>query len=159
MRIGIGYDVHKLAKGRKLILGGVRIPHSKGLLGHSDADVLTHAICDALLGAAGCGDIGEHFPDTNKRFKGICSLKLLDKTLSIIMKKGYSVGNIDTIIVTEKPKLTNYKNKIKKNIAKTLKINSDKIDIKATTEEGTRNTDAIAAYAVALLNTKHKSAG
>jgi len=152
MQIGIGYDIHKLVKRRKLVLGGVNIPHTKGLLGYSDADVLTHAICDALLGAASCGDIGEHFPDTDKQFKGISSLKLLEKTLTIIKGKGYSVNNVDTIIIAEKPKLTNYKKKIKEKIAKTLKINSGAVNIKATTEEGTRNTDAIAAYAIVLLS-------
>lgn len=152
MRIGIGYDIHRLVKGRKLIIGGIEIPYHKGLMGHSDADVLTHAVCDALLGAAACDDIGEHFPDTDNRFKDISSLKLLKKTLSIIEKKGYSVNNIDTIIVAEKPKLTHYKGKMRKNIAKILKIDLDKINIKATTEEKTRKVEAIAAYAVALLN-------
>ncbi len=151
MRIGIGYDAHKLVKGRKLIIGGEEIPHSKGLMGHSDADVLTHAVCDALLGAAACGDIGEHFPDTDNRFKDISSLKLLEKTLSIIGEKGYSVNNIDTIIIADKPKLAGYKNKMRQNLAKILKIDIGNINIKATTEEEMRSTEAIAAYAVVVL--------
>ena len=152
MKIGIGYVVHKLVKGRKLFIGGEEVPYCKGLLGHSDADVLAHAVCDALLGAAACGDIGEHFPDTDNRFKDISSLKLLEQTLSIIEKKGYSVNNIDTVIIADKPKITGYKNKMRQNLAKILKIDADKINIKATTEEGTGKTEAIAAYAVVLLN-------
>ncbi|MBN1405690.1 MAG: 2-C-methyl-D-erythritol 2,4-cyclodiphosphate synthase [Candidatus Omnitrophica bacterium] len=151
MRIGIGYDIHRLVKGRKLVLGGVQIPHKKGLLGHSDADVLLHAVCDALLGAAGLPDIGKYFPNTDKRFKNISSLKLLDKTLAIIKQKKYSIQNIDTMILAQAPKISPYRNKMILNIAKTLKIKPDKINIKATTEEGTRKTEAIAAYAVALL--------
>ncbi|MFH0731429.1 MAG: 2-C-methyl-D-erythritol 2,4-cyclodiphosphate synthase [Candidatus Omnitrophota bacterium] len=151
MRIGIGYDIHKLVEKRKLIIGGVRIPHTKGLLGHSDADVLIHAICDALLGAAACGDIGEHFPNTDSRYKGISSLKILKETLSIISSKRYTIHNIDAVIIAEEPKMLPFKNKMKENIAKTLSIDLDNINIKATTEEGTRNSQAIAAYAVVLL--------
>lgn len=151
MRVGIGYDIHRLVKGRKLILGGVRIPYNKGLLGHSDADVLLHAICDALLGAAGCGDIGEHFPDTDKRFKGISSIELLKNTLSIVKKNGYLIGNIDTIVVADKPKISRYKNKMRKIIAKTVNIAIKKVNIKATTTEKTRKNEAIEAFAITSL--------
>jgi len=154
MRVGIGYDVHKLVKGRKLVIGGVKIPYDKGLTGYSDADVLIHAVCDALLGAATCGDIGKHFPDTDERFKDISSIKLLQQTFSMIDEKGYSVNNIDTVIIVDRPKLAPYKGKMREIIAKVLKIGSDKVNIKATTEEGTRKVEAIAAYAVALLETK-----
>ncbi len=151
MRIGIGYDVHKLVKGRKLVIGGVEIPYDKGLTGYSDADVLIHAVCDALLGAAACGDIGKHFPDTDERFKDISSIKLLQQTFSMINEKGYSVNNIDTVIIADRPKLAPYKGKMREIIAKILKIGSDKVNIKATTEEGTRKVEAIAAYAIVLL--------
>ena len=151
MKIGIGYDIHRLVKGRKLILGGVKIPHTKGLLGHSDADVLIHAICDALLGAAGEPDIGEYFPNTDKRFKDISSVKLLEKVSQIIKQKHYTVNNVDAVILAEKPKISPHKGKMIKNIAKALKVNADKVNIKATTEEGTRKIEAISAYAVALL--------
>lgn len=154
MRIGIGYDIHRLVKGRKLVLGGVEIAHSKGLLGHSDADAILHAVCDALLGAAACGDIGEHFPDTDNRFKNISSIKLLEKTYALVNKKGWLVNNIDIMVVAEEPKISPYKEKMKDNIAKVLEISKDKINIKATTEEGTRKIKAIAAYAVASLSLK-----
>lgn len=154
MRIGHGYDVHRLVEGRKLILGGVEIPYEKGLLGHSDADVLVHAIMDAILGAAALGDIGRHFPDTDEKFKGADSLKLLKEVKKLIELKGYSLSNIDATIIAQKPKLMPYIEKMRENISKTLNINIDDINIKATTEEGlgfTGSGDGISAHAVALL--------
>ena len=154
MRVGCGWDIHKLVEGRKLVLGGEVIPFDKGLLGHSDADVLTHAICDALLGAACCKDIGEHFPDTDPLYKDILSIKLLQKTLSIIEEKGYVIVNIDATIFAEKPKLFNFKEKIGKNIAEALNIDSDNVNIKAKTTEGLGeigNEEAIAAMATVLI--------
>ena len=136
MRVGLGYDVHKLAYNRKLIIGGVEIPYEKGLLGHSDADVLLHAIIDSLLGACALGDIGKHFPDTNDKFKGISSIKLLEETAEIISQNGYFVNNIDATIVAQKPKMLPYIDDMRENIAKALNISIDKINIKATTEEG-----------------------
>ena len=153
-RIGNGYDVHRLVEERSLIIGGVNIPYEKGLLGHSDADVLIHAIMDALLGACGERDIGKHFPDTDHSFKGISSLKLLDKVREIIVSKDYRVGNIDSIIVAQAPKMAPYINKMKQNIAETLGIELDDINIKATTTEGlgfTGEGEGIASYAVACL--------
>ncbi len=147
MRIGSGYDVHKLVEGRKLILGGVQIDFDKGLLGHSDADVLTHAIMDALLGAAGMGDIGKHFPD-------ISSMKLLYQVLYLLKKQNYSIINIDATIIAQKPKLSAYMNAMKKNIADVLEINESQVNIKATTEEGLGFTGAglgIATNAVCLI--------
>jgi 2-C-methyl-D-erythritol 2,4-cyclodiphosphate synthase len=154
MRIGSGYDVHKLVSGRDLILGGVKIEHEFGLLGHSDADVLTHAIMDALLGAAASYDIGYHFPDTDEKYRGIDSLKLLSCVKDIIGEKGYRVGNIDATIIAEKPKLRPYIDEMRKNIADTLKIDIDQVSIKATTEEGlgfTGRREGIAANAVCIL--------
>lgn len=154
MRIGSGYDVHKLVEGRKLILGGVEIDFDKGLLGHSDADVLTHAIMDALLGAAGMGDIGKHFPDNDNSYKDISSMKLLYQVLYLLKKQNYSIINIDTTIIAQKPKLSNYMDAMKKNIATVLEINENQINIKATTEEGLGFTGAglgIAANAVCLI--------
>lgn len=154
MRIGHGYDVHRLVEGRKLILGGVEIPYEKGLLGHSDADVLVHAIMDAILGAAALGDIGRHFPDTDEKFKGADSLKLLKEVKKLIELKGYSLSNIDATIIAQKPKLMPYIEKMRENISKTLNINIDDINIKATTEEGlgfTGSGEGISAHAVALL--------
>lgn len=136
MRVGLGYDVHKLVDNRKLILGGVEIPYEKGLLGHSDADVLLHAIMDSLLGACALGDIGKHFPDTDDRFKGISSIKLLKETNRLINKKGYRVNNIDATIIAQKPKMLPHIEKMRGNIAKSLNIDIDQINIKATTEEG-----------------------
>lgn len=136
MRVGLGYDVHKLVDNRKLILGGVEIPYEKGLLGHSDADVLLHAIMDSLLGACALGDIGKHFPDTDDRFKGISSIKLLKETNRLINKKGYRVNNIDATIIAQKPKMLPHIEKMRENIAKSLNIDIDQINIKATTEEG-----------------------
>lgn len=154
MRIGNGYDVHRLVKERKLILGGVEIPYEKGLLGHSDADVLVHAIMDALLGACSGGDIGRHFPDNDESYKDISSLLLLKKTAEIVALKGYSIGNIDSIIVAQKPKLAPYIDEMKTNISEVLNIAEDDINIKATTTEGlgfAGKGNGIAAYAVACL--------
>lgn len=136
MRIGMGYDVHKLVENRKLIIGGVEISFEKGLLGHSDADVLLHAIMDSLLGACALGDIGRHFPDTDSKYKGISSIKLLEETGKLILEKGYSVNNIDATIIAQKPKMSPYIELMRKNIADTLNIDIDQINIKATTEEG-----------------------
>lgn len=154
MRIGSGYDVHKLVENRKLILGGVEIPFEKGLLGHSDADVLVHAIMDALLGAASLGDIGRHFPDTKEEYKGADSLKLLSRVLYLISEKGYCIINIDATIIAQKPKLAPFIPEMCEKIAKTLEIKGNQLNVKATTEEGLGFTGAgagIAATAVCLL--------
>jgi len=154
MRVGIGYDIHRLVKGRMLILGGVAIPYAKGLMGHSDADVLLHAVCDALLGAAALGDIGRHFPDTDKRYKGISSLKLLKEVKALISLRKYKIANIDSTVVAQEPKITPFKNEMIKNISGVLKIGGENINIKATTNEGIGEIGkkmAIACYAVALL--------
>ena len=135
MRIGFGYDVHALTEGRKLILGGVNIPHEKGLLGHSDADVLIHAIMDALLGAAALGDIGKHFPDNDNSFKDIDSMLLLSKTGDILSSNGYIINNIDSTIVAQAPKVAPYIETMRSNIAKTLNIDISKVSVKATTTE------------------------
>ncbi|MCI7106437.1 MAG: 2-C-methyl-D-erythritol 2,4-cyclodiphosphate synthase [Lachnospiraceae bacterium] len=154
MRVGMGYDVHKLVEGRDLILGGVKVPHSLGLLGHSDADVLVHAIMDALLGAAALGDIGRHFPDSDSRYKGISSMKLLEHVRGLIEEQGYVVGNIDATLIAQKPKLAPYIEQMRQNIADTLQIAADQVSIKATTEEGlgfTGSQEGISAQAVCLL--------
>lgn len=154
MRIGSGYDVHKLVEGRKLILGGVEIQHHNGLLGHSDADVLIHAIMDALLGACALGDIGRHFPDTSDEFKGISSIILLKRVLDLIQNKGYCIMNIDATIVAQKPKLAPHIDLMRKNIAEALNTDIDNINIKATTEEKlgfTGREEGISAQAVCLL--------
>ncbi len=154
MRIGIGYDVHRLVEGRKLILGGVEIPHYRGLLGHSDADVLVHAVMDALLGAAGAGDIGKHFPDSDERYKGISSLRLLESVRKHLADKGYRVNNIDTVIVAQKPKLAPYLELMAVSIAETLETERERVNIKATTTEGLGFAGAeegIAAQAVAMI--------
>ncbi len=154
MRIGTGYDVHKLVEDRDLILGGVKIPYEKWLLGHSDADVLIHAIMDALLGAAALGDIGKHFPDTDAAYKGISSIELLKQVKSLIENKLYFIENIDATIIAQKPKLAAYLPEMVKNIAEALGIEEDRINIKATTEEGLGFTGAgqgISANAVCLL--------
>ena len=156
-RIGNGYDVHRLVEGRKLILGGVNIPHSLGLDGHSDADVLCHALCDSLLGASGAGDLGKHFPDTDDQWKGVSSLVLLKKTGIIISERGYQITNIDTTIVAQQPKLAPHIQAMTSNISKCLKIQSDQVNIKATTTENlgfTGREEGISAYAVVLLQTK-----
>lgn len=157
-RIGIGYDIHRLGKGRKLILGGVEIPFEKGLLGHSDADVLTHAVCDALLGAIGKGDIGEHFPDTDSRYKDVSSLILLKKVVEWVGRDGYTIVNLDTVVITEKPNLSSVKPDIRASLAKNLYINEEAVNIKAKTTEGLgfgpKGEEAIAAYAVVSLSKK-----
>ncbi len=155
MRVGIGYDVHKLVAGRPLILGGIVIPFGKGLLGHSDADVLVHAICDALLGAAGMGDIGLHFPDTDPKFKDVASLKLLAATSDMIRGDRFAVVNIDATIFAEAPKIEPYRQDMRQNLARTLEIDPGCINIKATTTEGlgyVGRGDGIAAMSVALLD-------
>ncbi len=154
MRIGFGYDVHAFAENRKLILGGVDIPHSMGLLGHSDADVAVHAIMDALLGAAALGDIGKHFPDTDDRFKGIDSLILLRETGNILKEVGFSVGNIDCTIAAQAPKLAPYIEQMRKNVSDALGIDSSFVSIKATTTERLGfegRCEGISAYAVCLI--------
>ena len=156
-RIGNGYDVHRLVEGRKLILGGVNIPHSLGLDGHSDADVLCHALCDSLLGASGAGDLGKHFPDTDDQWKGVSSLVLLKKTGLIVAERGYQITNIDTTIVAQQPKIAPYIQAMTSNIADYLKIHSDQVNIKATTTENlgfTGREEGISAYAVVLLQVK-----
>ena len=153
-RVGHGYDVHRFAEGRKLIIGGVEIDFSLGLLGHSDADVLLHAISDALLGAAGLGDIGKHFPDTDSAFLNIDSRILLRKVAELIKKEGYRVSNVDCTIVAQKPKLAPYIQIMKQNIASDLCIDETRVNVKATTEEGlgfTGEMQGIAAHAVALI--------
>ncbi|PIR01317.1 MAG: 2-C-methyl-D-erythritol 2,4-cyclodiphosphate synthase [Nitrospinae bacterium CG11_big_fil_rev_8_21_14_0_20_45_15] len=153
-RIGNGYDVHRLVEGRKLIIGGVDVPHSLGLDGHSDADVLLHALCDALLGACGAGDIGSHFPDTDAQWKGISSLLLLEKVVEICARYGRQIVNIDATIVAQKPKLAPHIPQMKLNLAKALKIPIEEINVKATTTEKlgfAGREEGIAAYAVVLL--------
>ena len=157
MRIGHGYDVHKLVENRKLILGGVEIPFKKGLLGHSDADVLLHAICDSLLGAAALGDIGVHFPDTSDEFKGISSLKLLRVVADLLDRSGYKVINIDSTVIAQEPKLSPYINKMRENIAKALNIELSSVSVKATTEEHLGFTGeklGISAHSVCLIDKK-----
>lgn len=154
MRIGMGYDVHRLEENRDLIIGGVKIEYEKGLLGHSDADVLTHAIMDAILGAAGEGDIGLHFPDTSGEFKDISSITLLKRVKDIIDKKGFSIGNIDATIIAQAPKMRPHIDAMRKNIADTLQVDISKINIKATTEEHlgfTGRGEGIASEAICLL--------
>ena len=156
-RIGNGYDVHRLIKGRKLILGGVDIPHGLGLDGHSDADVLCHALCDSLLGACGAGDLGKYFPDTDNKWKGISSLLLLEKSGELVAERGFQISNIDTTIVAQQPKIDPHIESMTTNISETLKIDPTQINIKATTTERlgfTGREEGIAAYAVALLQAK-----
>lgn len=156
MRVGLGYDVHKLVEGRDLIIGGVQIPYEKGLLGHSDADVLLHAIMDALLGAAALGDIGKHFPDTDSKYKGISSIKLLEYVRELIDDELYVVGNIDATIIAQRPKMAPYIEQMKKNIADALAIEVSQVNIKATTEEGlgfTGSGEGISAQAIVSLET------
>ena len=155
MRIGQGYDVHRLVEGRRLILGGVEIPYEKGLLGHSDADVLLHAVMDALLGAAALGDIGQHFPDSDERYKGISSVELLKEVGKILQENGYLIENIDSTVIAQRPKLLPYRPQMAKNIADALGIEPDRVSVKATTEEGLGFTGAgegISAQAIALLS-------
>lgn len=154
MRVGQGYDVHRLTEGRELILGGVKIPYEKGLDGHSDADVLVHAVMDALLGAAALGDIGEHFPDSDPRYKGASSIELLRHVGWLLENEGYVIENIDSTIIAQRPKLLAYRPKMAENIADALGLSKDQVSVKATTEEGLGFTGAgqgIAAQAIALL--------
>lgn len=154
MRIGMGYDVHRLVEGRDLILGGVKIPYEKGLLGHSDADVLLHAIMDALLGAAALGDIGKHFPDTDPRYKGISSLELLKCVGDLLADHLYVIGNIDATVIAQRPKLAPYREEMREKIAGALGISVDQISVKATTEEGlgfTGTGEGISSQAIALI--------
>ena len=154
MRIGMGYDVHRLSAGRKLIMGGVDIPYEKGLLGHSDADVLIHAIMDALLGAAALGDIGSHFPDTDPAYEGISSIRLLEHVGKLLSDHGYKIGNIDATIIAQKPKMRPHIDQMRETIANALKIRPDQVGVKATTEEGlgfTGSGEGISAHAVCLL--------
>ena len=157
MRVGLGYDVHKLVEGRDLIIGGVQIPYEKGLLGHSDADVLLHAIMDALLGAAALGDIGKHFPDTDPKYKGISSILLLEHVTKLLREHHYEIGNIDATIIAQKPKMAPHIPQMKENIAKALHMEPDCLNIKATTEEKlgfTGREEGIASQAVCLLYKK-----
>ena len=155
MRIGQGYDVHKLVEGRDLILGGVTVPYEKGLLGHSDADVLVHAVMDALLGAAALGDIGQHFPDTDPKYKGISSIALLKEVGALLEKEGYIIENIDATIIAQRPKLAAYRPQMAKNIAEVLHLEVNQVSVKATTEEGlgfTGSGEGISSQAITLLS-------
>ena len=154
MRVGLGYDVHKLVEGRNLIIGGVDIPHEKGLLGHSDADVLIHAVMDSILGALALGDIGKYFPDTDGKYKGADSMKLLEFVYNLINEKGYGIGNMDCTIIAQSPKMAPHIQSMRENIAKALNTSIDNINVKATTEEGLGFTGAkegIAAQSICLL--------
>ena len=154
MRIGMGYDVHKLTEGRKLIMGGVEIPYEKGLLGHSDADVLVHAVMDALLGAAALGDIGKHFPDTDPQYEGISSIRLLEHVGKLLEESGYIIENIDATIIAQRPKMRPYIDQMRENMAKALGIEPDQVNVKATTEEGlgfTGSGEGISSQAVCAV--------
>ena len=154
MRIGIGYDIHRLVEGRPLILGGVPVVHERGLLGHSDADVLVHAICDALLGAAGLGDIGMHFPDSDPQYKDISSLELLSNTCRMVAAKGFRIVNLDTIVFAEAPKLESLRQNMQQMIAKTMNVTAEQVNVKATTTEGLGvigKGEGIGAMCVALI--------
>lgn len=154
MRVGMGYDVHRLTAGRKLILGGVEIPYGKGLLGHSDADVLVHAVMDALLGAAALGDIGKHFPDTDPEYEGVSSIRLLEHVGRLLDEKGYVIENIDATIVAQRPKMRPYIEQMRENIATALRIETDQVNVKATTEEGlgfTGTGEGISSQAVCAV--------
>lgn len=154
MRIGLGYDIHRLVEGRRLILGGVEIPYIKGLDGYSDADVLLHAICDAILGAIGKGDIGLHFPNTDPAFRGIASTELLNRVSATVKLSGFKVVNVDSTLILEEPKLEPFKNKMRQTISSSLGISEDAINIKATTQEGVGSIgrgEAIAAYAIVAV--------
>jgi len=157
-RIGIGYDIHRLVEGRKLFIGGVEIPYIKGLLGHSDGDVLLHAICDALLGALAQGDIGELFPEADPKYQGISSIELLKEVNALVKKKGFLAGNIDTVVIAEQPILSPFKKPIQKKIAQVMSIKEESVNIKAKTNEGLDEIgkgEAIAAYAVAIITEEH----
>ncbi|MBM6855591.1 2-C-methyl-D-erythritol 2,4-cyclodiphosphate synthase [Mediterraneibacter glycyrrhizinilyticus] len=154
MRIGMGYDVHRLTEGRKLIMGGVEIPYEKGLLGHSDADVLVHAVMDALLGAAALGDIGKHFPDTDPEYEGISSIRLLEHVGKLLEESGYIIENIDATIIAQRPKMRPYIDQMRENMAKALGIEPDQVNVKATTEEGlgfTGSGEGISSQAVCAV--------
>ena len=154
VRIGHGYDVHRLVEGRRLILGGVDIPWERGLLGHSDADVLTHAVMDALLGAAGLGDIGRHFPDTDPAYAGADSLKLLAYVVALLRERGFTVGNVDATVLAQRPKLAPHIPQMRDNLARTMEVGPEQVNVKATTEEGlgfTGSGEGMAAHAVALI--------
>ena len=154
MRIGHGYDVHRLVEGRKLILGGAEVPYEKGLLGHSDADVLTHAVMDALLGAAGLGDIGQHFPDSDDRFLGADSLELLRRVCGMLSERGYRIGNVDVTVIAQRPKLAGFISAMRENLAAVMGLRPEDVNVKATTEEKLGFTGeglGIAAHAVALI--------
>lgn len=154
MRVGHGYDVHRLTENRKLILGGVEIPYEKGLLGHSDADVLTHAVMDALLGAAGLGDIGQHFPDSDDRFLGADSLELLRQVCGMLSERGYRIGNVDVTVIAQRPKLAGFIPAMRENLAAVMGLRPEDVNVKATTEEKLGFTGeglGIAAHAVALI--------
>lgn len=155
MRIGLGYDIHRLVTGRKLVLGGVTIPYEKGLIGHSDADVLVHSVCDALLGAAGLGDIGVHYPDTDPEFKDISSIKLLEKTHDMLKENGFGIINIDSIVFAEQPKVMPFRSEMEKNIAMAIEIDPKCVNVKATTTEGLGmigKGEGIGAMCIALIN-------
>lgn len=159
MRMGIGYDVHRMTRGRKLVLGGVTIPFEKGLLGHSDADVLIHAVCDALLGAAGLGDIGMHFPDTDPDYKDISSIKILAGTYELLRSKEFKIMNLDSTIFADAPKLCSYREEMQKNIARTIEIEPECVNIKATTFEGLGmigKGEGIGAMCVVLIQSLKK---
>lgn len=153
-RVGIGYDIHRLVEGRKLFIGGIEIPYIKGLLGHSDGDVLLHAVCDALLGAIAAGDIGGYFPDTDPAYQGINSVKLLEMVVSLLKEKGFTINNVDTVIIAQEPILLPFKKQIQKSMSKVLDINEDCVSIKAKTNEGMGEIgrkEAIAAHAVVSI--------
>lgn len=154
LRIGHGYDVHRLVEGRKLILGGCEIPYEKGLMGHSDADVLCHAVMDALLGALALGDIGRHFPDNDPKYQNADSMKLLDTVMNVLAQSGYSVSNVDATVIAQRPKLAPYMDEIRQNLAKGLQVDLSQVNVKATTEESlgfTGRGEGISAHAVCLL--------
>ena len=160
MRIGIGYDVHRLTEGRKLVLGGITIPFEKGLLGHSDADVLVHAVCDALLGAAGMGDIGMHFPDTDPEYKDISSIKILAKTYELVSSKNFKIMNLDSTVFADAPKLLTYREEMQKNIARIIEIEPECVNVKATTFEGLGmigKGEGIGAMCVVLIQSRRKT--
>ncbi len=155
IRVGVGYDIHRLVEGRKLFIGGIEIPYIKGLLGHSDGDVLLHAVCDALLGAIAAGDIGEHFSDTDPVYQGINSVKLLEKVVSLIKEKGFTINNVDTVIIAQEPILFPFKKQMQKSMSKVLDINEGCVSIKAKTNEGMGEIgrkEAIAAHAVVCVS-------
>ena len=156
MRVGMGYDVHKLVEGRRLVLGGVEIPYEKGLLGHSDADVLVHAVMDALLGAAALGDIGKHFPDTDPAYEGADSMKLLEEVRKLLDEHNFMIGNVDATVIAQRPKLAPYIEMMRENIAARLLIDKNQVNVKATTEEGlgfTGQGQGISSQAICLLET------